>query len=133
MSRHIAFFVAAGMAVMTATAPARAESPKVETALAGLHEVKVAFDLTNGNSKALLDQLGVIDQTRRSLIAEGVTPHVVITFRGPATRLVQTDATKIQPEDRVDAAKIAEKIAALRSASGVASLVVSVIDSATVL
>src|SRR5438270_13627578 len=91
-------------------------------ALAGLKEVKVAFDLTAGDPKALLGRLNIIDETRQSLIQQGITPHFVLTFRGPATRLIQTDASKIKPEDREGAGKIAAKLAELRRAKGVDNL-----------
>jgi len=84
--------------------------------------VRVAFDLTNGDGKALLTQLNVIDETRQSLMTQGVKPHFVLAFRGPATKLVQTDQSQIKVEDREYAAKIAEKISALRSADGIASI-----------
>ena len=90
-------------------------------ALIGLKEVKVAFDLTAGDPKVLLGRLNVIDETRQSLI-QRVTPHFVITFRGPATRLVQTDLTKMKPEDREGAGKIAAKLAEPRGAKGVDNL-----------
>lgn len=93
-----------------------------QAALAGLKEVKVAFDLTAGDSKALLGRLNVIDETRQSLIQQGVTPHFVLTFRGPATRLIQSDQSKIKPEDRDGAAKIAAKLAEMRRAKGVDNL-----------
>jgi len=93
-----------------------------QQALAGLKEVKVAFDLTTGDPKALLGRLNIIDETRQSLIHQGVTPHFVLTFRGPATRLIQTDQSKIKPEDREGAAKIAAKLAEMRRAKGVENL-----------
>jgi intracellular sulfur oxidation DsrE/DsrF family protein len=93
-----------------------------QQALAGLKEVKVAFDLTAGDPKALLGRLNIIDETRQSLIQQGVTPHFVLTFRGPATRLIQTDQSKIKPEDREGAAKIAAKLAEMRRAKGVENL-----------
>ncbi len=96
--------------------------PDDKAALAGLKEVKVAFDITTGEAKKLLNQLNVIDETRQSLINQGVTPHFVLAFRGPATILVQTDQQKIKPEDRETAAKIAAKLKQLRAASGVDSL-----------
>ncbi len=58
-------------------------------ALAGVKEVKVAFDITAGEGKKLLGQINVIDETRQSLIRQGVTPHFVLAFRGPAARLKQ--------------------------------------------
>jgi intracellular sulfur oxidation DsrE/DsrF family protein len=93
-----------------------------QEALAGLKEVKVAFDLTAGDPKALLGRLNIIDETRQSLIQQDVTPRFVLTFRGPATRLTQTDQSKIKPEDREGAAKIAAKLAQMRSAKGIENL-----------
>jgi intracellular sulfur oxidation DsrE/DsrF family protein len=88
-------------------------------ALAGVKEVKVAFDITAGEGKKLLGQIKVIDETRRSLIRQGVTPHFVLAFRGPATRLIQTDQSKIKPEDREIALKIAAKLDQMRRAQGI--------------
>jgi intracellular sulfur oxidation DsrE/DsrF family protein len=113
----------AAIAVLAAAAtPAYPESPKDQAALSGLKEVKVAFDLQNGDGKTLLKQLEVIDETRQSLIEQGVKPQFVLTFRGPATALVQTDQSQIKPEDRDYASKIAEKIHALRAADGINSI-----------
>jgi intracellular sulfur oxidation DsrE/DsrF family protein len=88
-------------------------------ALQGAKEVKVAFDITAGDAKALLGRLNIIDETRQSLIQQGVTPHFILAFRGPATRLVQTDQDKIKPEDRELAAKVAAKIKEMSAARGV--------------
>ena len=93
-----------------------------QAALTGLTEVKVAFDVRNGDPKALLKELDVIDETRQSLIKQGVKPNMVIAFRGPATKLVQADQTQIKAEDREDAAKIAERIKALQTADGIVSI-----------
>jgi intracellular sulfur oxidation DsrE/DsrF family protein len=87
--------------------------------LAGLKEVKVAFDIKDGDGKLLLNRLDIIDETRQSLIQQGVTPHFILAFRGPATRLVQTDQDKIRPEDRAMTAKIATRIKELSGAPGV--------------
>jgi intracellular sulfur oxidation DsrE/DsrF family protein len=91
-------------------------------ALSGLKEVKVAFDIHEGDGKALLNRLNVIDETRQSLIKQGVTPHIVLAFRGPATKLVQTDAEKIKPEDRPVAQQIQAKLADMGRAQGVDSI-----------
>lgn len=85
-------------------------------------EMKVAFDITNGNPKAVLATLEVIDTTRKQLIASGVTPKIVLAFRGDASYFTQTDASKIKEADRADAGKIAAKIHELRGASGVEAL-----------
>jgi intracellular sulfur oxidation DsrE/DsrF family protein len=88
-------------------------------ALQGITEGKIAFDITDGGGKLLLKRLDIIDETRRSLIQQGVNPHFVIAFRGPATRLVQTEIDKIAPEDREAARAIAAKIDAMSKESGV--------------
>lgn len=90
--------------------------------LAGAKEVKVAFDITTGDAKALLGRLKVIEETRESLIAQGVTPHFILAFRGPATKLIQTDQSKIKPEDRPIAAQIATELQAMRKAPGIEDL-----------
>jgi intracellular sulfur oxidation DsrE/DsrF family protein len=87
-------------------------------ALAGIKEAKIAFDIHEGNPKLLLARLDVIDETRQSLIQQGVKPHFILTFRGPATKLVQTDKEKIKPEDREGAAKVAARIKEMSKAPG---------------
>jgi intracellular sulfur oxidation DsrE/DsrF family protein len=99
-----------------------AETPLDTAALSGLKEVKIAFDVQTGNSAALLTQLQVIEETRDSLLKQGVKPSIVVGFRGPASKLVQTDISKIPAEDRENAAKIADKIKALQAAEGVAGM-----------
>lgn len=91
-------------------------------ALAGVKEVKVAFDITTGDAKALLGRLKIIDETRRSLIAQGVTPHFLLAFRGPATKLIQTDESKIKPADRPVAKQIAAELKEMSKAPGVVGL-----------
>ncbi|HEY7242896.1 MAG TPA: hypothetical protein VH678_03320 [Xanthobacteraceae bacterium] len=88
-------------------------------ALTGLKEVKAGFDLKEGNGKLLLARLDVIDETRQSLIQQGIKPHFILAFRGPATRLVQTDATLIKPEDREMAGRIAAKIKQMSASQGI--------------
>ena len=88
-------------------------------ALAGIKEGKIAFDIHEGNPKLLLARLDVIDETRQSLLQQGVKPHFILAFRGPATKLVQTDQEKIKPEDRELAAKVAARIKEMSKAPGV--------------
>src|SRR5436190_23282889 len=81
--RHFGFVVAAAITVLAVGAtPTSSETFKDQAALSGLKEVKVAFDLQNGDGKILLKQLEVIDETRQSLIEQGVRPQFVLTFRG---------------------------------------------------
>jgi intracellular sulfur oxidation DsrE/DsrF family protein len=105
------------MALLMHTGVAKAADDRV--ALSGLSEAKIAFDLKDGEARALLARLDIIEETRQSLIQQGVTPHFILAFRGPATRLVQTDQEKIKPEDRELAVKVAAKIKELSAARGV--------------
>src|SRR4051794_21089117 len=100
-------------------APGRSETPNDQQALAGLSDVKVAFDLRSGDPKHLLTQLTVIDETRQSVMSQGAKPDFVLAFRGPATKLVQTDPSQVKAEDRELMSKIAEKVRQLRGSSGV--------------
>lgn len=105
-----------GMSVLW-SAGARAADDSA--ALSGLKDGKIAFDIKEGNGKLLMARLDIIDETRQSLIKQGVTPHFILAFRGPATKLVQTDQEKIKPEDREMAAKIAARIKEMSKAPGV--------------
>ncbi len=111
---------AAAAAAFLASIPAIAADDK--DVLTGVKELKVAFDITEGDGKALLNRLKTIEETRQSLIAQGVTPHFVLAFRGPATKLVQTDVEKIKPDDRPIATQIAAKLGEMSKAQGVDSI-----------
>src|SRR5580693_8030583 len=108
--------LATAMVMLVSTAAMAADD---KAALGDLQELKVGFDLKEGDGRLLLNRLEIIDETRQSLIGQGVKPHFILAFRGPATRLVQTDPDKIKPEDRAMAAKIAVRIKAMSAAPGV--------------
>jgi intracellular sulfur oxidation DsrE/DsrF family protein len=88
-------------------------------AIAGSRELKAVFDIREGDGRTLLNRLMVIEETREALLAQGVRPRLVLAFRGPATKLIQTDPAKIRPEDREIAAVIATKLDEMRDAKGV--------------
>lgn len=116
---HYAFRILGSAAAMFFLFSAGARAADDAMALKGLNDVKVAFDLKEGDAKLLLNRLNVIDETRQSLIKQGVTPHFILAFRGPATKLVQTDQEKIKPEDRANAEKVAARIREMSSSPGV--------------
>lgn len=88
-------------------------------AIAGVRELKAVFDIREGDGRTLLNRLTVIEETREALLAQGVRPRLILAFRGPATKLIQTDPAKIRPEDREIAAVIATKLDEMRDAKGV--------------
>ena len=99
--------------------PVRADMPDDKAALSDLKTVKVVFDLKDGDARAMLYRLNIIEETRQSLIKQGVKPEFILTFRGKATKLVQTDMLEIDPDDQVAAKKIAAKLAEMSRAPGV--------------
>jgi intracellular sulfur oxidation DsrE/DsrF family protein len=99
--------------------PNRAMPADDKAALADLNEVKAAFDIKEGDGKLLLSRLEIIDETRQSLIQQGVKPRFILAFRGPATRLVQSDPALMKPQDREMAAQIAVKIKEMSASSGI--------------
>ena len=108
--------------VLCIASAANAQAPDDRAALSGLSEVKVAFDITTGDAKALLARLNIIDETRQSIIQQGVKPSFVLAFRGPATRLVQTDPSKFKPEDHDTVSRIAAKIKEMNQSVGVTGI-----------
>ena len=107
-----------------AQSPAAAPYPSAANydALQGVHDMKMAFDVTDGNPKALVGKLNSIDVTRKQLMDAGVTPHIVVTFRGDASYYTQSDPNKLKPEDRAEYAKVHEAIRQLRKQPGVESM-----------
>jgi intracellular sulfur oxidation DsrE/DsrF family protein len=90
--------------------------------LAGLKEGKIIFDITEGDGKQLLVRLESIEETRQDLLKQGIAPRFVLSFRGPATLLLQTDMEKVKPENRPFTAQIAALLAQMSKESGVESL-----------
>src|SRR3569833_3440981 len=81
-----------GFNALAVNFPVYAEDPPEDTeALNGLHEVKVIFDITTGDAKKLLSRLGLIEETRDGMLKQGITPHNVLAFRGPASLFIQKD------------------------------------------
>lgn len=122
ITRQVVAGLVALLVALVFSPGSRAQGADDRDALSGLKEVKVVFDVKEGDGKALLARLSTIDETRQSLLKQGVTPHIVIAFRGPATRLVQTDVDKIKPEDRPFATKVAAKLDDMRKSQGVDSI-----------
>jgi intracellular sulfur oxidation DsrE/DsrF family protein len=88
----------------------------------GPDEAKIAFDFTEGNPKAMLAKLQNVDVTRKQYIERGITPKIVMTFRGEASYFTQSGLSMVKEADREDAAKVQAKIRELRAANGVESL-----------
>jgi len=88
----------------------------------GSKEMKLAFDFTDGNPVVLLKKLDNVDVTRKQLIAGGVTPRIVMTFRGNASYFTQTNLAAVKEKERADALKVAAKLREMKTAPGVQGL-----------
>jgi intracellular sulfur oxidation DsrE/DsrF family protein len=104
---------------LLATAALGSEGPSRRP---GPNEGKIVFDITEGDGKALLVRLESIEETRQDLIKQGITPRFVLSFRGPATLLVQTDMEMVKPENRPFTGQISALLAQMSKAPGVESL-----------
>ena len=89
----------------------------------GAKEMKLAFDFTDANPAVLLKKLDNVDTTRKQLIESGVTPKIVMTFRGNASYFTQTDLSAVKEPERADALKVAAKLREMKTAQGVEGLV----------
>jgi len=114
MKKNRSFIVAAAMLLFFGLSGlASAQHATDKEALSDLKEVKVIFDITTGNAQKLLGRLGLIEETRDSMIKQGVIPHFVLTVRGPASLLTQKDESRLKLEDVPVANKVQEKLRAM--------------------
>jgi len=88
----------------------------------GKKEMKLAFDFTDANPVVLLNKLNNVDVTRKQLLESGVTPKIVMTFRGNASFFTQTNLAAVKETDRADALKVAAKLREMNKAPGVQGL-----------
>lgn len=106
------------MLALAVSLPAFAE----DGALSGMKEGKMVYDITEGDGKLLLGRIETIEETRQDLLKQGVTPKLVISFRGGATKLVQSDMQQVKEEDRPVAAKIQAMLQQMAKAPGMQSI-----------
>lgn len=85
-------------------------------------EMKLAFDFTDANPVVLLNKLNNVDMTRKQLIESGITPKIVMTFRGNASFFTQASVSAVKEADRADALKVAAKLREMKKAPGVEGL-----------
>jgi intracellular sulfur oxidation DsrE/DsrF family protein len=104
---RLAFVV---LCMLGANVSAYAAAPDDKQALGELKVVKVIYDITTGDAKKLLSRLGLIEETRDTMVKQGVKVHFIVAFRGGASLLVQKDESRIKPDDLAIAAKIKQKL-----------------------
>lgn len=97
---------------------ARAAAPLDTDALKGLNSAKAVFDITTADPKKLNFYLNLIEDTAKSMKAQGVKTDFVLAFRGPATFYISNDRKKIKMEDMMTADKISAKLKSLSETPG---------------
>ena len=109
--------------ITTITALTLAGCATTGTEMAGnSKEMKLAFDFTDASPVVLLNKLNNVDTTRQQLIDSGITPKIVMTFRGNASYFTQTDLSAVKEGERADALKVAAKLREMKRAPGVQGL-----------
>ena len=73
-----------------------AAAPSNSAALAGMREMKIAFDVTSGDPNHVLLTLIVIEMTHKQLVDAGVTPRIVVAFRGDASYFTTTNLSSVK-------------------------------------
>jgi intracellular sulfur oxidation DsrE/DsrF family protein len=75
-----------------------AEPLNNKMAVKGLTETKFVVDVTVGDPELLMLRMDLLDTTYSQLIDAGVTPTVVVAFRGKASRFITKNAKYLPPE-----------------------------------
>jgi len=75
-----------------------AEPLNDKMALKGLTKAKFVVDVTVGDPELLLLRMDLLDTTYSQLIDAGVTPTVVVAFRGKASRFITKNAKYLPSE-----------------------------------
>lgn len=92
--KRVIRFVGLVLVFWMAFAPAlyAADPPDDHDALLGLTSAKVVFDVRVPDVDKLVFNLGLINETYEGLVAQGVKPSMVVTFRGPGVQLLANPA-----------------------------------------
>jgi len=104
--------------LLVAPALSHAADPTDTEALKGLTSARAVFDITTADPKKLNFYLNLIDDTAKSMKAQGVGTDFVLAFRGPATFYTSMDRKRIKMEDITTADKISAKLESLSKTPG---------------
>ena len=88
------------MCLFLASAMAFAAQFDNEKALKGLSSVKIVCDVNVGDPDLLLTRMYFLDTTYSQLLDAGVTPAIVISFRGKASLFITKNDKYIKAEHR---------------------------------
>ena len=115
MRKLYTLFTAVMIGLVFTGAPAlAADKPNDADALKGVKEGKVVFDVNMSNPKKMTLYLSVIRETVDDLRRQGVTPDVILAFRGLSVNLISKDREAMELTDFEHLDKIALQLADLQ-------------------
>ena len=94
---------------------ASAGDPNDQNALAGITDGKALFDINLAQAEKVPLYLQVIQMTHSSLNKQGVTPDLIVAFRGPAVQFITRNRDGMEPEKGIILDKIADQVRALKA------------------
>ena len=96
-----------------------ARLPDDSVALQGVEVGRIFWDVTVADSAMLAGRLGVIDQTYRDMVRQGVTPEMVLAFRGGSVRLLTSDVTRLPEDVRDGAIQVQQRLESMMGLPGI--------------
>lgn len=107
----VVFLITVFMMVNTT---ASAATPDDSDALAGVQTTKTLFDVSVGDAQKLVFYLNVFRKTYDDLVRQGKQPDMIIAFRGPAVRLINSETWSFTEEDQEQLEKAKQLITELQ-------------------
>lgn len=93
--------------------------PDDSMALEGVETGRIFWDVTIADPALLAGRLGVIAQTYRDMVRQGVTPEMILAFRGGAVRLLVADVGTQPEESRAGVQDVQQRLEQLMELPGV--------------
>ena len=98
--------LASGLAVT----PLHASTLNDQRAIADMQTGKGIFDITRADPASIAGTLAVINQTVDGLIEQGVTPDLIVAFRGGSVANLAKNPSHLPEKQQAEARKLAEII-----------------------
>jgi len=105
----------AALVLLLLSSPVLSDKPDDAVALSGVTAGKVVFDINTTLAGKLSLYLQVIRETHDDLKRQGVTPEMVLAFRGKAVTLVTSDRQYQELTEYEDLDRVATQIKELQS------------------
>ena len=84
--------------------------PHDRLALEGVKVGRIFWDITIADPVVLVGRLKVIEETYRDMVRQGVTPNMILAFRGGSVRLLSADLTKLSKELQTGAIEVQQHL-----------------------